>query len=311
VQEKVSTTQQLGIVGLAEEVIYVTGGAVKVNLLEAVLAETSIPIPQILYNAVNYTFADDKSLLQTVLDRLTPEMQAIYPSLLTPAPDYRSISSLYQSKPAPSPIECHNCNQLLIPSIAQICEHHKFCSEDCLSAVRNSSGLQSTHCPLCTVKVSRPRKGVMAQKKPEEGKSQETSGKCAKCGRRFDWNGSEGWRLDKLGSSEYERVKLYCSEDCYAQENQAKRVEIRAEISLLCVVCGQTVSNGKILHCRQHGICSPRCLSCYYHNNSLAQHQYGDGTFICYQCLEQYLEEVGSGDGLSEIQLFRRKLAYF
>jgi hypothetical protein len=43
VQEKVSTAQQLGIVGLAEEVIYVTEGTAKVNLLEAVLAETSIP----------------------------------------------------------------------------------------------------------------------------------------------------------------------------------------------------------------------------------------------------------------------------
>ena len=313
VQEKVRTRQQLGIQGLADEVIYVTAaGSVRVNLLYAVLERTQVAIPQVLYQAANYAFAEDPALLRTVVERLNPEIQAVFPNVMAEIPDYRSISSHFQAKSAPSPIECRHCGQLRVASIAQICENHKFCSEACLSAVKSSAGLQGSQCPLCTVKINRPRKVIMVQKQPAESKIEESPGKkCAKCGKEYECNSSEGWRLDKLGSSEYEQVKLFCSERCYLQGKQPQREESKAEIALLCVVCGQNAARGKVLHCRQHGICSPHCLSRYYHSEALTPHQYADGSYICYQCLEQSLAEVGPGEGLPEIQALRRKLAHF
>lgn len=295
----------MGLSGLNDEVIYITEqGEFKVNLLEAVMGGASIPLVSVLYKTCFDAYPETQDQLLRLYDHLNPEIKEIFPVLLTDSPDYVALLPRFEAKSQVEPVLCHNCNQFKPPSIPQICEKHLFCSETCLSTVRSNTGINSLQCPLCTVKIPKARRIVVIQKKPTE----EMEMKCRKCGETFECNVNDPWRLDKIGSSEYEKVKIYCSEPCFLSENPRKTEEIR---QIPCIICGQNAGfSGKILHCEVHGLCSPSCLSRYY-RGKITDHQYSDGSCICYQCLEQYLSEFGEENATPEVEILKRKLSVF
>ena len=290
--------------------VYLTGdGAVKVNLLEAVLEGANVSVAQILYQAVYYTFAENSQQFEALRKQLPPAIEKILPMLLEEQPDYMGIRRILEDKEAPVTTECSYCRQRKVSSVGKVCEEHQFCSQDCLTAARDSSGVQSPQCPLCPIPSSKPRRVVMVKKRPS--KPEEMSQKCLKCMKDFVWNSSDSWRLDRLGSSEYDKLKLYCSEECFLQEKQPIMEEMKGSEGVLCASCGGNVpAEGVILHCRMHGLCSSSCRSAYYRTENMAVHQSFDGALLCYQCLEQYLTEIGPSE-TPEVRILQQKLAYF
>jgi len=311
-QEKVRSTQGLGTSGLAEEVVYWTGrGTVKVDLLEAGLGGAAVPVAQVLYRAVHYRYAESREELEALSPQFSVQICAIWPNLIEDSPNFQEITTHLKPELVPFSVECAHCKLFKPPTIAPICAFHQYCSPECLSAARDSAGLEDSQCPLCSAKV-KPRRVVIVKKKEHEAKTEERAAKCMRCFKEFDSNSSDSWRLDRLGSSEYNTVKSYCSEACYNAGNPAFFEESEETHGLSCINCRENVpSQGLILHCGQHGLCSTSCSRAYYRTFNLETHRSYDGAYLCYQCLEVYLAELGSGQDLPEIETLKQKLAYF
>jgi hypothetical protein len=106
-------------------------------------------------------------------------------------------------------------------------------------------------------------------------------------------------------------MKSYCSEECFLQEKPPIMEEMKGNEGALCASCGGNVpAEGVILHCRLHGLCSSSCRSAYYRTENITVHQSFDGSLLCYQCLEQYLTEIGPSEA-PEVRILQQKLAYF